>query len=347
MLFRNSITYLLLFAVTVSIILLIVFRSYIPGTLASIFSPVSVVSKVTSKITSLDSTDGRTNFLVIGVDRRSSGSVGTLLTDTIMVISLDENAKNAVIVSIPRDLWVNSRKVKINAVYAFSNKDIKQVKEVVEEIAGLPIHYYGIINFDAFVDAIDAVGGVKIDVINSFDDYLYPIEGKENAMPESERYEHLKFNAGEQIMDGETALKFARSRHSINPREAGDFARARRQQQVIVSLKDKILSTETLSNPNKLVELYDAYKDNVETSFPIAGLPILYDKYQNFSDGTITRIVLSNEPMDKKNPGTGLLKAPSEEDRMAMYNGQYVLIPIDPSYNEIHSIVRTYMFGDN
>lgn len=343
---KNLILYLFLFFVSIVIILAIVFRSYIPKIMDSFLEPTTWASKVAGSVTEIKQTDGRTNFLLIGIDQRTSGPVTSVLTDTMMVISIDQKGKNAVVVSIPRDLWVEETRTKINAVYAISGKDIGKLTKVISNVVGLPIHYHAIVGFDAFVQAIDAVGGVKINVDKAFDDYRYPIEGKENAEPESARYEHLRFSAGEQSMNGETALKYARSRHSLDPYQGGDFARARRQQQVMVALKDKILSTQTLANPTKLLELYNAYKDNVKTDFNFAELPIFYDKYKTIDDKNVYKIVLSDEQKKEESLGTGMLKTPNQEERDNFYNGQYVLIPYDTTFNEIHALVRTQAFKE-
>jgi LCP family protein required for cell wall assembly len=330
--------------------------------LKKLFTPVSVVSKVIRN-GELKKTDGRTNILVLGIDRRSAGSpVNTYLTDTIMVVSLDSKNNKAAMVSIPRDLWINNYG-KINSIYsvALSNAKrnaqegqtdeeirdaaISKVKDEIQHVVGLPIHYYAIVGFDVFKDSIDSIGGITIDVENAFEDFEYPIEGMENAEPESARYEHLSFSAGPQTMDGNRALKYARSRHSTNPKEAGDFNRARRQQAVLLAVKDKIMSSETLLDPNKMVSLYGSFMDHIQTDMDAADFLLFFKEYKDlkFSSDSIAKIVLSNDP-NADSLGAGTLVAPSTETREQLYHGAYVLVPTAGTYEEIQSIVREALF---
>ena len=341
--------YIILFFLTLLSISLIVFREKIPTFLDLLLSPVSVATKNISEVVELQSTDGKMNVLVLGIDERSpdKSAIRSVLTDTIMVASVDVNGKGIVLTSIPRDLWVPEKRTKINSVYTLSKNDIDTVKKVVQRVVGIPIHYYVIVGFEAFNDAINAVGGVTVDVENSFHDYEYPIEGKENVIPESARYEHISFEKGLQFMDAETALKFSRSRHSTNPLEVGDFARARRQHQVISALKDSILSSKTLANPQKLISLYNSYSDNVETDFNILHLPSIFYAYSDLENVSIRRIVLSNEAKDDNIPGSGMLKLPSREERDEKYGGLYVLVPHDSTYDNIHSFIWSLLFADD
>ncbi len=212
-----------------------------------------------------DSTGKYTNCLIIGIDTR--GTSDGLNTDTIILASYNYETSNVVMISVPRDLsveigedsgWYN----KINAVYAFTKDDddtagLLELKRTVEALTGTEIQYYAMVNFDGFTQIVDAVGGVDINVENSFTDYQYPL---------GTRYQTVSFKAGIQTMDGETALQFARSRHSSDNGEGSDFMRARRQQKVIMAVKDKILSTETLTSPKAIMGLISSVADNIKVS---------------------------------------------------------------------------------
>ena len=204
-----------IFLVAATVVLFSIF--HLPS---SVLTPVSVFSQIINP-QNLDQTDGRTNILTLGVDRRSNaGYVSGVLTDTIMVASLDAKKKDVVIISIPRDLYVKMDDYtsgKINSAYAFGGVELAQ--KVVEGVLGIPIHYFVVVDFESFEKAIDVLGGVEENVENAFDDYQYPIFGKEldecGGDPEYQcRYQHLHFDAGLQQMDGETALAFARSHDS-------------------------------------------------------------------------------------------------------------------------------------
>lgn len=127
---------------------------------------------------------------------------GTYLTDSIMVLHLDTEKDKATLFSIPRDLWVKvptksgtNFHIKINALYQMnlfpqdfpdvdttSAKDAKLIKNVIGEITGLPIDYYGTVDFAGFKEAIDTLGGIDVTVAKTFDDYSYPIDGKEKDL---------------------------------------------------------------------------------------------------------------------------------------------------------------------
>ena len=352
--------YASLLVITVIIIGGILVRKSKPNIVANVLEPVSVVSKVTSK-KELKNTDGRTNILLLGIDGRTSGqaSVGSKLTDTILLVSIDKDAKRPVMVSIPRDLWIKEYKSKINGIYPLCmntnagkedpNMCIDRVKDTVEHVTGVPIHYYAILGFTAFRDAIETAGGVDVNVEEAFDDYKYPIEGKENAQPESARYKHVHFDKGVQHLNSEQALEYARSRHSTNYKQAGDFARARRQQQVVLALKDQLLSSDILLNPVKIKELYNSYKENVKTDITLGDAMAMYDTTKALlkNDGensplgkNVVKIVLSDEGEKPEKPGSGMLIVPNRND----YGGKWVLVAKDVTFDQIHGYIRQMMF---
>ena len=340
-----SIKYFVLFILTVIAVIGISFGSGSLSNFKSLFKPVSVVSKVVVQ-GDLKGMDGRTNVLVLGTDKRdpNESSVASALTDTIMVISIDSNGANPVIISIPRDLWIEQTKSKVNAIYTLSDNDVEVLEDAVEYVLGIPIHYHLIVGFDVFVDAVDTIGGLDINVKEAFEDYRYPIAGKENVLPETDRYLHISFSRGRQNMNGIKALQYARSRHSTNPNQAGDFARSRRQQEVVVAFKDKILSAETLLDPIKVKELYEVYKKNIRTNISLNDALLFYNKYADLESIDINHILLSNEPRAEDKPGSGMLLSPDPEEREARYNGQYVLIPADRTYDNIRALVRLSLF---
>ena len=215
-----------------------------------------------------DSSGKYTNALLVGIDTRENNS-GLQNTDTIMLLSYNHEKHHTSLFSIPRDFFVEvpnqGRYTKINGIYAIGEimeKDsgLDFLKGVVEEITNQEIQYYGMVNLAGFKDLIDTVGGIDVEVENTFTDYRYPMENVEH------KYETISFQEGLETMDGSTALKFVRSRHSMDNSEGSDFARARRQQRVISALKDKILSSETLLNPKKALGVLNVLEKNVKYS---------------------------------------------------------------------------------
>lgn len=131
----------------------------------------------------LKSTNDRVNVLLLGI----AGGIhdGSNLTDTIMVASYNLKTNQVYLFSIPRDLWLPALRSKANAVYEIGKSQsngLGLTKTVMENVLGIPIQYALRIDFRGFVQAIDALGGIEVDVERSFDDYLYPIQGKENDL---------------------------------------------------------------------------------------------------------------------------------------------------------------------
>jgi len=305
----------------------------------SMFDPISIVSSVTAS--TLKETDGRINVLLLGSDKRDAGAltIDAVRTDTILVASISRVDGSVVLISVPRDLWVQSPRgyhTKINGIY--QDGGAKDLEKVLEDVLGMPIHYYALVDFNLFEQSVDALGGVTVNIETSFDDYMYPIEGKENA-PENERYEVLHFVAGPVQMDGKLALKYARSRHGNN-NEGTDFARAKRQQKVILAIKEKALSAQTLLNPSKLKDLYDVYSKNVDTDIDFGTAQGFYLLAQRVDFSKVKSIVLDDRSSSEQG---GLLYSPTDT---SLYGGAYVLIPRAGDYSQLHAYVQRYIFGE-
>ncbi len=333
----------------------------------SFLRPLSVFSQIINP-SSLAKTDGRTNVLILGLDLRSEASEGSssVLSDTIIIGSLPSNGRKMVLISVPRDLWVplgDNYSGKINSAYSLLG--IEETKKVLENVTGIPVHYYLLVGFEGFEKAIDTLGGVEIEVARSFDDFYYPIAGREQwecpedsekpppvddgevgegVLPETAvfhpcRYEQVHFEAGWQVMDGATALKYARSRHALGE-EGSDFARADRQQKVILAVKEKALSWETLSNPTKLKELYDTYRAYVQTDISLPVAEKFLDVSRQVDQNQVTSYVLGTG-VDES--GRYLLVAPTER---GLYSNQYVLIPRVGDFSSIRAWVQKNLFGE-
>ena len=201
----------------------------------------------------------RLNVLVLGVDTRDSDP-STQNTDTMIVMSLDPLNKRAAMLSVPRDIYIDrpgTYQGKVNGAFAFGGP--KLAEKVVSDLIGIPIHAYSIINFDAFNKIIDGVGGVIVDVRRPLRDESYP-----TADYGVERVEIL---AGPQLMHGDIALKYARSRHDTN-----DYSRAMRQQIVISALRAKLAQPDAFRT---LPALLDGVGTTLETDFdPANVLPL-------------------------------------------------------------------------
>ncbi len=286
----------------------------------------------------LESTNNITNFLLLGI--RGEGADSPLLTDTMIIFSYNHESKIPTTISIPRDLWVPSGKTRINAMYQYGEEaspggGIASIQGAVLEDLGLPIHYTAVVDFEVFREAIDLVGGIDVDVSTGFTDNEFPIPGKENALPIPSRYESITFNSGINHLDGETALKFVRSRHSFGD-EGTDFARSRRQQQVISALRQKMVTPSFLLDEKKVNSLLDIIGSNLKTNFPAYLYPTLAKLALDTKDQTIQSLPLTNLP---DADGVSILYNPPVRN----YSGQWVLIAKDNNWNALKQYLKNHL----
>lgn len=314
--------------------------------------------------------DSRVNLLILGIG--GGKHEGPNLTDTIIFTTIDPRNKKLTLVSVPRDLWVPDLKQKIN--YAYASGEAKQdggglilAKAVVEKILKQQVDYSIRIDFNGFIKAVDMIGGLDVAVENTFDDYEYPISGKEEDpcdRTEEEildlteqiatgsatgqeafpcRYEHLHFDKGPMHMDGETALKFVRSRHAEGI-EGSDFARSQRQEKIIASFKDKVLSVDTFLNPVKVVSLVSILKDSIDTDIKQEEYADFIKLAKKMKGATVSSAVVDAGDEDSGRPGI-LMNPPISEE----YKNTWVLIPRmgNGRYAEIQEYVKCQIEGSN
>lgn len=199
----------------------------------------------------LPNLNGRTNFLVLGIagDARD----GADLTDSIMWFSVNSNGSDIVSISLPRDLWIESLRAKINTAYYYGEQKqpggggLVLAKSAASEILGQPVHFAAVIDFSGFEKIIDLLGGVDVEVKHTFEDFKFPVPGKEADPCEACRYETLRFEEGITHMTGQMALKYVRSRNAVGD-EGTDFARQARQQQLLKAIQNKILKEKLYLN---------------------------------------------------------------------------------------------------
>lgn len=205
----------------------------------------------------------RINVLLLGIDQRE-GETGPFPTDTIMVLSLNPASKTGVILSVPRDIYVNFPVIggqgKINTANIVGQTNQypgggpAYAKRVVSELLGIPIHYYVMINFDAFLTFVDAIGEVEVCPPEPIDDPDYP-DGSYGIRP-------VYFDAGCQMLGPERLLEYSRTRATTN----GDIDRAARQQEVMFAIRTKIVSVTGLTNLLvNATSIWSSVSENVQT----------------------------------------------------------------------------------
>lgn len=282
----------------------------------------------------IKSQDGRVNVLILG--KGGVGHAGADLTDTMMFASVSLTKKSVNLISIPRDIWIPEIRTKINSTYYFGNVQPERggglnfAKETVSKVTGQPIHYALVVDFSSFKEIINALGGVNINVANSFTDSLYPVEGREEDTCGGDkefkcRYETIHFEKGVSYMDGTTALKYVRSRNGDN-NENTDIAREARQQKVISAIKNKMLSKDTLLNPLKLYKAWKVVRSSVETDIDFPSMLFLGREMLNI-DGNIRSSVVPD----------GILINPPQTQK---YDYQYVFVPKAGDWIEFQNWVK-------
>lgn len=292
----------------------------------------SIVNNVGSLISSLipsnrktlrGEEEGRINILLLGT--AGKGKPGQNLTDTIMTMSIDTKNKKIGLLSLPRDFYAKiadtSYYTKINSIYQYginNGQDTDPIKKTIEEIAGIPIHYSIILNFDGFKKIIDDIGGVNVSVERDIYDSRYP--GPNYS------YETFEIKKGLHSMDGETALKYVRERHD-DPE--GDFGRAKRQQQVMQSAKNKVFSLQTILNPIALNNLLSDLGENIKTDIGIDEIEGFIDLAKKSDTQNIANVVVDAWKKDS------ILKVSH------IFSGgvqAFVLVPRVGNYSEIQDL---------
>ncbi len=266
----------------------------------------------------------RINFLLLGVG--GDGHAGGQLADTIIFSSLRPSTGEVGMLSIPRDTIVEIDGYgfrKINSVNAYAEAEqkgsgLEASAKTIGTALNQPVHYTVKVDFGGFQELIDAIGGVDVYVERSFTDAEFPTW--------DEKYQVISFQTGWQHMDGETALQYARSRHGNNG-EGSDFARAKRQQKVLLAVKDKILSPGTLLNPVKMNKMIETFQKNVETNLSVWELTKLATLVPSVNTENIHHHVLDtgpNSPLYASN-----------------INGAYVILPKKDDWSEVQAIAQS------
>lgn len=265
--------------------------------------------------------NGRINILLLG--KPGKNFPGQNLTDTIIIASINTETGQTALMSLPRDMYVNipetSAYTKLNALYYYGRNDENQidiVSKTLEEITNLPIHYFLVVDYDGFTRIVDALGGINLDVEQDIHDTRFP--GPNYS------YETFELPAGFHHLDGKTALKYVRERHS-DP--MGDFGRSHKQQKVIQAVKNRANSIGTFFDPITLYKLLDTLEETIKTN-------ITLDEMESFAH------LIQN--IDTQNINTFVVDAWRRESLLRVShvwldNGQrmFALVPRTGTYTEI------------
>ncbi|MEM7534941.1 MAG: LCP family protein [Chloroflexota bacterium] len=231
------------------------------------------------------------NILLLGIDTRRKSSELTL-TDTMLLLTLDLQSQTAGMLSFPRDLWVPipayDMTTKINLAYSIGEQrrypggGEALAKETISNFIGREVHYFARVNFDGFIEMIDLIDGVEVIVPYTIEDFHYPTADF--------GVERFYIEAGTQHLDGETALKFARTRNVDN-----DYGRARRQQQIIRAVADKVLRADMIPKlVPKIPRAMLTMRKSFETDMPLATMFELASYFHQASMKEIRQLVLDS-----------------------------------------------------
>lgn len=275
--------------------------------------------------------NGFTNILLLG--EGDSGHDGKDLTDTIMVVSLDPmHTESAVLLSFPRDLYFlkteKMGKGRINSLYrdykillrrqgkSEREASLESMKELGTTIGAhlrLPIHHVIKVNFSGFEQAVDAIGGIDVVVPETINDTEYP--------DENYGYETFTIAAGPAHLDGKTALKYARSRHT-----SSDFDRSARQQQIVIAIGEKVKKESLYRNPATITDLLKVFSDNVAMTMTVRELIGLAGLAEQIKPDRIITMQLNdrNGLYDSVVEPGGFLYPPPRDQ----FDGASVLLPV-------------------
>ena len=290
---------------------------------------------------------GRTNILVFGTSEDSQAhqaeGAGVDLTDSIQVISLDQEKKDVVMFSVPRDLWVNYGEAclsgyegKINVVYecakdgATEKAGAERLMEVVGDTFGLDMQYWVKVNYTAVKDAVDAVGGITVTIDSDDPRGIYDPNFDWQCGFECNLVKHPN---GPAELNGEEALALARARNAAGGYglAGGNFDREQNQQKIMLALKDKAISAGTLANPIKVSGLVDSFGDNVRS---------------NFATGEIRTLAsLANEIEPNSIKTLSLVDVEDPVMTVGEYYGQSIVQPVAGigNFTDVQNYIRTAM----
>jgi LCP family protein required for cell wall assembly len=289
--------------------------------------------------------NGRSNILILGTSEDDPGHGGAFLTDSMMIVSIDQKNKTASMFSIPRDLYVqygmacnSGYQGKINEYFNCVNEDyttteaeqerITKTKKFVGDIFGMDIQYGVHVNNTVIKDAVNAVGGVDVDIQGSNGDpgvfdRNFDWRCNYNCFL-------VKYTNGVHHLDGEHALYLAMARGDIAPTYGlgnSNFDREKNQQKIIIALKEKAVSTGTLTDLGKVTGLIDSLGDNLRTNFETNEIRTLMQLGTDIPVASITSISLfdGDEAVVMSGP----------------YNGASVVMPSAGIFN--YSGIRTFL----
>ena len=301
----------------------------------------TVISNLTKVVSNKPKSDNLWNVNILLLWIWGKNHDGGYLTDSMMIASFNPKLDTLTFLSIPRDLYVKypwGGGWRINYIFAREylrtgsfSQAAKVLEEKIKQITGIGINYYVLIDFWGFERFIDSIGGITVNVPKTLIDYRYPGPNR--------TYTTFKITKWIHHLDGATALKYARSRHSTS-----DFSRSARQEQIIKAIIHKLLTEGYLFSPIKLKNLYLQFQDTVKTDMDFNTMLSFVPYVKNIK---IHSYVLNGDcyykNVTRKELTPGCFVYPAVR---ADFNGQAVLLPVGatPDNVENYTYIRRFAF---
>jgi LCP family protein required for cell wall assembly len=264
------------------------------------------------------------NILLIGKDigkeRKSKGQTG-YNTDTLILLSINPKQNKALLTSFPRDIWQNNS--KINGILVTQGMD--SLLDAMSKISGQKVEKYISIDFDGIRWLVNQFNGIPVNVETSFTDNSFPDNYDTRTMA-------VSFNKGVEIMDGERALTFARSRKGDNG-EGSDLKRAKRQHLILKGMVNSVEKEDSKFFPFKIDEFYNEVIKNTETNVSLEDAYYVFSFYKNIKDYKIESLVLDDR----------YIYHPTDA---SPYGGAWVFIAKDTGFKKLHSDINEFLFTD-
>lgn len=242
--------------------------------------------------------DSTLDFLILGTNG--------IHTDTIMIASVNLEKSKVSVFSVPRDLYVNGRRINTY----FSSYGMDHLSRMLKQVTGLQIDHYMQVDLEAFVEIVNIIGGVNVFVEEAIYDGLYP-----SAVG---TYSPYSIEVGQYHFDGEDALKYARSRKSTS-----DFHRAGRQQVILEAIRSKILQMDAVMNTKELAQMFQSFLVHTKTDMSLLDVVSFYSDYKEF----------------EVNSGL-VLSVDNHLRSMINQAGAYILVPKTGNYDNIQAAVQ-------
>ncbi|MFO7682307.1 MAG: LCP family protein [Chloroflexota bacterium] len=270
----------------------------------------------------------RVTILLLGIDQRCD-EIGPTHTDSMMLVTLNPMSLSAGVLSLPRDMWVEIPGFDVDRInqahyygeaYEYPGGGPALAVETVESFLGVQIDYYAAVNFDAFIEIVNQIGGIDITVPEAIEDTAYP--------DRCYGYDPFTIEAGDHHLNGEMALKYARTRATLG----GDVDRAGRQQAVVLAVREKVLSLDMVPQLIKQAPaVWQTLQTNVRTNMTLEEAVQLALLAQDIPRGSIETAVIDYDYVEPSITPDGRQVLVPNRDYIRQLRNKLFTDPVPPT----------------